>query len=118
MSSSSGSTAISAVSTRDVRFRNGAGEGTDAVHSTGEYGYAICLLHTADGALSTFGIRLQYAGRQRVFVCWKRESGSVCASAVNERKRGERRKGVSEKKEKKKKKHSRSLLHSSSTALW
>eukprot|EP00056_Hartaetosiga_gracilis_P005437 m.84670 g.84670 ORF g.84670 m.84670 type:complete len:444 (+) comp12164_c0_seq1:89-1420(+) len=38
--------AITGVSTRDVRFKNGEGDGTDAVHSEGTYGYSICCLHT------------------------------------------------------------------------
>lgn len=40
------STVIEALGSRDARFRLGAGEGTDSVHSTAQYAFAVALLHT------------------------------------------------------------------------
>jgi hypothetical protein len=42
-------TTISGVRTRDLRFRLAPGEGTDAVHSSGMYGYGYCVLETTTG---------------------------------------------------------------------
>jgi len=41
-------TVIEALSTRDARFRLATGEGTDSVHKSEEYAFAVALLETSD----------------------------------------------------------------------
>lgn len=46
-------TLISAISTRDARFRLNPGEGADAVHTDPVYAYAVTQLHTSQGLVGT-----------------------------------------------------------------
>ena len=48
-------TAIEGITTRDLRFKLEAGEGTDSVHKTEEYAYAVASLGS-DGALVGNGL--------------------------------------------------------------
>jgi L-fuconate dehydratase len=43
-------TVIEAVSTRDLRFKLEAGEGTDSVHNTEEYAFAVALLRSSEAS--------------------------------------------------------------------
>jgi L-fuconate dehydratase len=42
-------TVIEVISTRDLRFKLEAGEGTDSVHNTAEYAFAVALLRSSEG---------------------------------------------------------------------
>lgn len=46
-------TVIERVATRDARFRLQPGEGTDSVHNTAEYAYAVALLRSRGGLVGT-----------------------------------------------------------------
>ena len=43
-------TVIEAISTRDLRFKLEAGEGTDSVHKAEEYAYAVAVLRSSEGS--------------------------------------------------------------------
>jgi L-fuconate dehydratase len=54
-------TVIEALGSRDARFVLGAGEGTDSVHRTAEYAFAVALLH-AGGDLAGSGLAFTLGG--------------------------------------------------------
>ena len=47
---------ITAIATRDARFKLGDGEGTDAVHSESVYAYAMAILKTDTNELLGSGL--------------------------------------------------------------
>ena len=47
------STVIEAISTRDLRFKLEAGEGTDSVHNTEEYAFAVAQIRGTEGLMSS-----------------------------------------------------------------
>jgi L-fuconate dehydratase len=55
------SLAIRRITTRDARFQLKPGEGTDAVHSTSQYAYAVAQLHT-DGPTTGIGLAFTLGG--------------------------------------------------------
>lgn len=46
-------TVIDGISTSDRRFKLGAGEGTDSIHSAAEYAFAVALLRGTEGAVGS-----------------------------------------------------------------
>ena len=54
-------TVIEAISTRDLRFKLEAGEGTDSVHKTEEYAFAVALLRSTEEATGS-GLTLTLGG--------------------------------------------------------
>lgn len=59
---------ITAISTRDARFKLGEGEGTDAVHSESVYAYAVALLETDTSGLLGSGLAFTL-GKGNDLVC-------------------------------------------------